>query len=194
MSLAGIGVSLMTSYRKFLKRPVAIITMLCFAILVIAILATPNTLAARVWQVVSGGDSSSNVRTTFAYTAAFSAASSKSLWWGVGLGQLRYSDFTDLLLPGMLNGVIPNVMAGTFAEFGFIGILVVLAVEFYLFFKTAVYRNSFRLAMFVVASINQFTGSYGSDVQQYLMWFLAFYPFFPEFNRRDDCKPEVLRL
>ena len=191
IGLAGIGVSLMTGYRQLLRRQRSRILFLCLAIATGTLLLTPNPISERVWQVVSGGDSSSNVRTVYSFTAAYSAAASKSLWWGVGLGQVKYSDFSDLHLGGMINGLIPNAMAGTFAEFGFIGILVVLAVEFYLFFKTTVYRNSFRLAMFVVASINQFTGSYGSDVQQYLIWFLAFYSFFPKFNLRSDLSSKV---
>jgi len=66
-----------------------------------------------------------------------------------------------------------------------------LVVETYLVFKTRVYQDSFRIAMFVVAFINQFVGSFPTDVQQYLMWFLAFYTFLPEFNLRNNGKSEA---
>ena len=69
---------------------------------------------------------------------------------------------------------------------GIIGVAVRFAVEIFLFFKTRVYRNSFRFAMFVAAFITQLTGSHLMDVQQYLMWCFAFFPFFPNFNNRDD--------
>ena len=98
-------------------------------------------------------------------------------------------DISDMQL-GLFNGV-PNQVAGILAEFGLIGVFVELALEGYLFFKSKVYSNSFRLAMFVVAFLQQSTGSYGTDVQEYLMWFLAFYPLFPEFDRHDGSRSEV---
>ena len=130
-------------------------------------------------------------RTILAYIAAYTVASSKSLLWGAGLGQAKYIDFSNVVA-GM-DGHIPNMVAGIFAEFGIIGVMAMFAVEVYLFFKTRVYLNSFRFAMFVVAFLQQTTGSYGTDVQQYLMWFLAFSPCFPEYNLRDDFRLEVSR-
>jgi hypothetical protein len=106
------------------------------------------------------------------------------------LSQTKSFDFSDLGL-GLVAGSIPNEVAGVFAEFGLIGVMAMLAVEIYLFFKTRVYRNSFRIAMFVVAFLQQATGSYATDVQQYLMWFLAFYPFYPEFDLCDSSRLEV---
>jgi len=54
-----------------------------------------------------------------------------------------------------------------------------------------VYLNSFRLAMFVVAFIVQLTGSYITDVQEYMLWCFAFYPFFPELNLRANFKSQT---
>jgi hypothetical protein len=68
-----------------------------------------------------------------------------------------------------------------------------LAVQGYFFFKTKVYRNLFQLAMFIVAFSQQFTGSFGTDVQEYLMWFLAFNNFFPEFSMRHNTRVEASR-
>jgi hypothetical protein len=189
IGLAGIGVSLMTGYRRLLKRQKSRLLFLCLAIAIGSLLLIPNPISARVRQVVSGNDGSTQGRTTMAYAAGYAVASSTSLWWGAGLGQAKYVDFS-YIVPGLL-GQIPNMVAGILAEFGLIGVMTMLAVEFYLFFKTKVYLNSFRIAMFVVAFIQQATGSYGTDVQQYLMWFFAFYPFFPEFNLHDDSGSEV---
>jgi hypothetical protein len=143
-----------------------------------------------VIQVVTGDDSSTKSRTIFSFFLAGLIAASKSIWWGAGLGQAKLFDASDLGI-GFISGVIPNAVAGTFAEFGLIGVLVRFAAEFYLFFKTRVYRNSFRLAMFVVAFIMQLTGSYVTDVQEYVIWCFAFYPFFPNLNLRDNSRPKV---
>jgi hypothetical protein len=66
--------------------------------------------------------------------------------------------------------------------------LVKFALEFYFFFRTRVYENSFRLAMFVVVFIIQLTGSYLMNVQEYLMWALAFGPFFPEMDFKRNIR------
>ena len=94
------------------------------------------------------------------------------------MGQGKIVDVSNLGL-GFTVGIIPNSVAGTFAELGIIGVIVRLAAEVFLFFKSRVYQNSFRLAMFVAAFLVQFTGSHLMDVQQYLMWCFAFLPFFP---------------
>ena len=190
MGLAGIGISLMIGYRRVLGRPKSRIVFVCLAIATSALLLTHNQISERVIQVATGGDSSTKSRTTLSFVLAYVLASGKSLWWGVGLGQGKLVDVSGVVR-GFTVGIIPNAVAGTFAELGIIGVLVRLAVEFYLFFRTRVYENSFRLAMFVVAFINELTGSYVPDVQQYLLWFFAFYPLFPEFNLRDDSKSEV---
>jgi hypothetical protein len=106
------------------------------------------------------------------------------------MSQTKGFDFSNLGL-GLVAGSIPNEVAALFSEFGLIGVMAMFAVEIYLFFKTRVYQDSFRIAMFTVVFINQFVGSYSTDVQQYLMWFLAFYAFFPEFNLRGDPRSEA---
>ncbi|MGA3128607.1 MAG: hypothetical protein ABSD13_18040 [Candidatus Korobacteraceae bacterium] len=191
IGLAAIGVSLMVGYRQLLSSQKSRIRFFCLALATGALLLTPNPISQRVWQAAAGNDPSTQGRTILAYIAGYTVASSKSLWWGVGLGQAKYIDFSYLV--GGMNGRIPNMVAGTLSEFGFIGVITILAVEVYLFFRTKVYLNSFRLAIFVVAFLQQFTGSYGTDIQEYLMWFLAFCPLFPYFNLRDDSRLEVSR-
>jgi hypothetical protein len=168
-------------YRKLLRRPSALLGMITFATFFGVVLFTQNPISQRILQVISGGDSSTSSRTIYSFLVAFSVASTKSLWWGAGLGQAKLVDVSNLDV-GFNVGVIPNAMAGTFAELGIVGVLVRLGLEIYLFFRTRVYRNSFRIAMFVVAFITQLTGSYITDVQEYVTWFLAFWPLFPEFE------------
>jgi hypothetical protein len=189
IGLAGIGTAVLAGYRNLLSRPRSRILFFGLAIVTSVLLLVPSPISQRIFQVLGGGDGSAKGRTILAYIAAVTVASSKSLWWGVGLGQAKYVDFSSLGFG--LAGHIPNVAAGILAEFGVAGVLVMLAVEVRLFFKTKVTRNSFRLAMFTVAFVGQFTGSYGTDIQQYVMWFLAFYPFFPEFDRHPASRPEA---
>ncbi len=193
MCLAGLGISVMTSYRRFLKRPKNLAILACLVIAIGALLATHNPIADRVMQVLTGGDSSTKSRTIFSFIVAYTVASGKSLWWGVGLGQAKLFDVSDLGI-GFTTGVIPNAVAGTFAELGLFGVAARFAAELYLFFKTRVYLNSFRLAMFVIAFITQLTGSHLMDVQQYLMWCFAFFTFFPEMNLRGDSTAGASRL
>jgi len=192
IGMAGICVALMTGYRRFLTESKSRLIFFCLTIPIGALLLTPNPISLRVLQVLAGNDGSTQARTILSYIASYVVASSKSIWWGVGLGQMKLMDISYLHF-GLINGV-PNMMAGIFAEFGLIGVTAMVAVEIYLFFKTRVYLNSFRLAMFVMAFLQQATGSYGTDVQQYLTWFLAFFPCFPEYNLRDVIKSEGSRL
>ena len=190
MGLAGIGISLMTGFRQFFHRSTSRTLFLCLAISTCALLLTPNPISARILQAAAGNDSSTNSRTINAYIAAYTVAAPNNMWWGLGLAQTKFMDISDLGL-GIMNG-FPNIVAYTFAEFGLIGLLTMLTVELYLFFRTRVYLNSFRLAMFVVAFIAQFTGSYPTSIQQYLIWFFAFYPIFPNFNLHGSLNPEVI--
>lgn len=179
MCMAGLGISLTTSYRRFFKRTSSLVILACSVLLIIVLFGTPNPVSARVLQVASGGDSSSRSRTIFSFIAAYAVASSKSLWWGAGLGQGKLVDFSNLGIGFEVN-VIPNAVAGTFAELGLVGVFVRLAVEGYFFYRTKPYLSAFRLSMFVVAFIAQLTGSYLTNVQEYILWFLAFYPVLPD--------------
>lgn len=190
IAAAGITVTLLTSYRRLLSHPKPLAILACLTIALGVLLLTQNPISERVFQVAAGGDSSTKSRTNFSFVIAYVVATSKSLWWGAGIGQAKLFDVSNLGI-GFTIGVIPNAVAGTFAEFGLIGILLRFVVELYLFFRTRVYLNSFRLAMFVVAFIVQLTGSYITDVQEYMLWCFAFYPFFPELNLRANFKSQT---
>ena len=189
ISVAGIGIAVLVKFRHLLKQRGALLILAVMATLVAGLVYVPNPIADRLFLVAAGEDSSIDSRTVFSFIVAYNVAEPKSLLWGAGLGQAKLADVSDLGL-ALSVGVIPNAIAGGFAELGIIGMLIKFAVEFYLFFRTRVYANSFRLALFVVVFIIQLTGSYLMNVQEYLMWFLAFGPFFPEmdFKRADRLK------
>jgi hypothetical protein len=189
MCAAGVGVSLLAGHRKILRRPRNLALTAILGAALIVLLATNNPISQRVSQVLAGGDSSVDSRTTLSFLVAYTLASSKSLWWGVGIGQAKLLDVSDLGV-GFTVGIIPNAIAGIFAELGIVGVLACFTVQVYLFFETKVWGNSFRLAMFVVALISQVTGSYTPDVQQYMLWCFAFFPFFPALDLHGDIRKE----
>jgi hypothetical protein len=190
MCVAGVGVALLVNYRRQLLRPKSLALAVCVAVVGGAILITPNPISARVMQVALGGDASTQARTVLSFIAANAVASTKSLVWGAGLGQGKLVDFSGLGI-GFETSTIPNAVAGTYAELGIAGVLFRFGLEFFLFAKTKSYRSSFRTAMFVVAFITQLTGSYLTDVQEYVMWFFAFCPLFAEFETRFDAAGKV---
>jgi hypothetical protein len=188
LGLAGILVLIMTNLRRLLRRPQSWIVIMLLAFVTTALILIPNPISDRISRVISGGDDSTNLRVVIGYLGAYTSAASKSLWWGVGLGQAKFVDYSDL--GGGIIDRLPNAVADTLGQFGVIGLVVRFVVEFCLFFKTKVYKSSFRLAMFIVAFISQLTGSYVDDVQSYLLWLCAFYPLFPNSELSEKPKRE----
>jgi hypothetical protein len=78
---------------------------------------------------------------------------------------------------------LSSTVAETFATFGLTGLFLRFGAEIYLFFKTRVYTNYYRLALFIFIFIYQFTGSYLMNIAEYVVWVLAFSTVLPEFNK-----------
>jgi hypothetical protein len=151
-----------------------------------------NILVARIGNIFTGTDTSYSGRTSESFQVAWEIASKKSIWFGSGLGQPK------LLLPDIIEQHIrnntlwhwktgdtyriPNTLAETLAIFGIIGLVVRLVIIFYLFVKTKVNTNYFRLSLFLFIFIYQFTGSYITNVVEYVIWVFAFTNVFPEFD------------
>ncbi len=190
ISVAGVGIAVLVRFRQLLKQRRALLILAAMVALVAGLVYVPNPISDRLFLVAAGEDSSTDSRTVSSFIVAYSVAEPKSLLWGAGLGQAKLADVSDLGLAFTI-GVIPNAVAGGFAELGIIGMLIKFALEFYLFFRTRVYANSFRLAMFVMVFIIQLTGSYITNVQEYLMWFMAFGPFFPEMDLKRGARLKI---
>lgn len=192
--IIGIAVAVGMRLRQFLKGSSLFLVASGIVLAMVALLVIPNPIAERMRSILAGSDSSAHTRTLSAFLLAYMIAAPKSLLWGVGLGQSKLVDVESFKL-GYTTATIPNAVAGTFAELGIVGVIVRFAVEIYLFFRTRVYTNTFRLAMFVVSFAQQLGGGYLSDVQGYLMWCFAFAPFFPEMGirslrtKRSDAGP-----
>ena len=177
---AGLGVAVLFKSRRVLRRRNSILILGLGIFLLIGLVMVPNPISRRVSQVASGADSSTQVRTVGAFIEAYKIAESRSIWWGVGPGQAKLYDVPSVLRAlGFTNAVIPNATADTLANLGFIGVLVKFILEIYLFFRTRVASSTFRLAMFVIVFLYQFTGGHLMNIQEYLLWFFAFAPLVP---------------
>jgi hypothetical protein len=190
---AGLAVAVLFKSRRVLKRRNSILILGLGVILLAGLVMVPNPISHRVSQVASGADSSTQIRTVGAFIEAYNIAESRSLWWGAGFGQAKLYDVPSVLRTlGFTNAVIPNSTADTLANLGFIGVLVKFTLEIYLFFRTHVAKSTFRLAMFVVVFLYQFTGGHLMNVQEYLLWCFAFAPLVPTLDFQKNI-PEIVQ-
>ena len=147
-----------------------------------------DILTLRVHNVLSGEDSSGNTRIYEADALAYELAKSTSIWWGAGFGQAKlmlesYITYSDRFIHQFR---LTNVVASTFATFGIVGLLARFSLEVYLFFRIRVYASYFRLMLFLFMFVYQFTGSYLTNIAEYVVWVLAFTPLFPELEDKSS--------
>lgn len=155
-----------------------------------------NVLFTRIKNIFKGDDTSGRGRTYEAFILAHKIAAQKSLLWGVGPGQLKLIG-RDIIIrfygythpPPVVR--LPNASAETLAYFGYTGLIGRLLAELFLFFKTKVISNPYRLWLFLFVFIYQFTGSYITNVAEYLVWLMAFSFAFPQFDK-DSLKNHPL--
>ena len=142
----------------------------------------------RIKGIPTGSDTSARGRTYEAFDLAYRIAKQKSLWFGVGLGQIKeigrtiiiqYYYYTDM--PEAVR--VPNAIAELFAIYGITGIAIKFLLILFFFFKTRVYTNYYRLSLFLFIFIYQFTGSFLFNLAEYVIWILAFSPVLPQFNK-----------
>lgn len=148
-----------------------------------------NSLFFRLENIISGKDSSGNGRTFEAFTLAKKILALKSEVFGIGAGQIKIigariiRDF--YLYPLTFNDIaIPNAAAETLAIFGWVGLSLRLLIELFLFFYTKVWTNYYRLLLFTFIFVYQFTGSFITNIAEYVIWILAFTNAFPLFDVR----------
>ena len=143
----------------------------------------------RIGNIFEGTDTSAKGRTTEAFQLAYAIAKLKSIFWGVGLGQTKiiggdvirsFYNYSVELRPRVS---ILNAVGDTLSTFGILGVIIRLFIEIYLFFKTKVLSNYYRTLLFFYIFIYQFTGSFLTNVAEYVIWALAFCNCFPEFDK-----------
>jgi hypothetical protein len=158
------------------------------AALVVAFIFFPeNIVFVRLANVISGKDPSGKGRTFDAFWLADQLLAQKSYWWGIGPGQIKILGF-DLIRDFYGYGrdttrvAIPNAAAETLAIFGWIGFSLRILAECFLFVYTKVWRNYYRFLLFVFIFIYQFTGSFITNIAEYVIWIIAFTPVFKEYD------------
>ncbi|WP_276485265.1 hypothetical protein [Paraflavitalea pollutisoli] len=163
---------------------------LLLSLIIASQLFPDNLLFARINNVLAGTDTSFLGRTYDSFYLGWEIASEKSLWFGCGPGQAKlvgldnYREFYNHTLFTSADVKIPNSLGDTLATYGLLGLLTRLAAEIVLFFKTKVYSNYYRLALFASIFIYQFTGSFITNIAEYVIWIMAFYPgLFTEFDK-----------
>jgi hypothetical protein len=181
---------LLIENRKAIRNIVLSAITLVLGTIILYKVSPDNVLFKRLANVFAGQDTSFRGRTTDSFFIAWQIALKKSVLFGCGPGQIkvlgvdilkhfyRSNNYTSA------NTIIPNVLAETLAIYGLTGLFLRLGTEIYLFFRTRVYSNYYRLALFLFIFIYQFTGSYVTNIAEYIIWILAFNPgLFAEFNK-----------
>lgn len=196
--LGGIGIAvLLTMLSKpklYFKRyrvfyTFAIIAFVLVSIALLLLIVYPdNPIYVRLYNIFTGNDNSAQGRTSEAFHIAYMVAELKSLWFGAGPGQIKTVG-RDIILnyyhynPDEFDALrIPNTVGENFAYFGIVGIIIRFTAIFWLFVKTKVSTNSYRLMLFIFVFIYQFTGSFFTNIAEYLIWALAFINCCPEFD------------
>jgi len=152
-----------------------------------------NPVTIRFYNIIAGTDTSANGRIYDSLTMAWRIANIKNLFVGAGLGQIKIQAEEVVKLYYNYWGYlprydIPNTMGETLAIFGVLGVVIRLWLEWYLFFKTKVSQNYYRLALFIFIFIYQFTGSYITNIVEYVIWILSFSQVFKQFNVMQSLK------
>ena len=143
-------------------------------------------IVLRLINIFSGNDSSGKGRTLDAFILAQKILAKRDDWWGVGLGQIKIIGVDVVrnyyLYSRDFVATIPNAAAETFTIFGWIGLCLRIFIEIFFFFHTKVWRNYYRLWLFLFIFIYQFTGSFITNIAEYVIWILAFTNIFDQFD------------
>ena len=158
-----------------------------FVLPVLIIFFPDNVIFVRISNIFSGSDSSGRGRTFEAFILANKILEEKSHVWGIGLGQIKLTGaeiIRDYYLYPMDYTVfaIPNAAAETLAIFGWAGLCLRIFIEIFLFFYTRVWTNYYRLLLFLFIFLYQFSGSFITNIAEYVIWILAFTNAFPQFD------------
>jgi len=152
-----------------------------------------NALFIRLLNISSGSDLSAKGRINDSFILARKMLEEKSEWWGIGIGQIKLLAHDIVagyyLYVNEFVATIPNAMAETLAIFGWWGFWLKLLIEILLFFYTRVWTNYYRLLLFIFIFIYQFTGSFITNLAEYVIWILAFTNVFGQFDVK-IYKPE----
>lgn len=174
--------------RRVLNFAINILVLGAIGFFILYFLFPDNAFFSRLFHIAAGEDTSGQGRTVDAFILANKILQEKSVYWGIGPGELQTvgGDIIRgyyLYSPGV-PVAIPNAVAETWVVFGWAGIIIRLSIVMLLFFYTKVWSNYYRLLLFIFVFIYQFTGSYITNPAEYVIWILAFTNAFPQFDVR----------
>lgn len=176
----------LTKKRRILN---GIIFTATFSLLVVSIIYfffRDSFFIIRLTNILSGNDTSGKGRTSDAFILAQKMLQKRNEFWGIGLGQIKIIGETVLRKYYMYGGdflpTIPNATAETLTIFGWMGLVLRFFLEIFFFFRTRVWTNYYRLWLFLFIFIYQFTGSFITNVAEYVIWILAFTNVFSQFD------------
>jgi hypothetical protein len=161
-----------------------------FLIMSLLIFYPENALFLRLGNIVSGRDISGNGRTSDAFLLGSKILHLKNVFFGIGPGQIKVIG-ADIIrnfyaYPQDYNIItIPNVTAETMVIFGTAGLILRFATEIFFFFYTKVWTNYYRLLLFIFIFLYQFTGSFITNLAEYVIWIMAFTKGFSQFDVKE---------
>jgi hypothetical protein len=178
--------------RRVVNAVINVGTVTAFILLILVLYFRHNPLFTRLLNIGSGDDLSAKGRTADSFILARQMLAQKNEWWGIGPGQVKLIGYNIVQSYYLYNkdfvATIPNAMAETLAIFGWWGFLLKLLIEIFLFFYTRVWSNYYRLMLFIFIFIYQFTGSFITNLAEYVIWILAFTNVFYQFNVTTEKK------
>ena len=188
----------LTRKKRILNSVIFIAAFSLLAICVVSFFLRDSFFLVRITNILSGEDTSGKGRTSDAFFLAGELLEKRNQFWGVGLGQIKIMGTAVVRNYYMYNGefvpTIPNATAETLAIFGWIGLTLRLFLELFFFFHTKTWRNYYRLWLFLFIFVYQFTGSFITNVAEYVIWILAFTNVFPQFDVKRRKKFKVTQL
>jgi len=176
-------------YKKPFIISMSIVFIIILGVAILFIFFPLSNITLRLLSILQGTDTSANGRTSDSFGLAWYLINKSNIWFGIGLGQIKLQ-IEELVREhfsywgNYTRYDIPNAMAETLAIFGILGAIGRLALELYLFFRTKVYANYYQLALFLFVFIYQFTGSFITNIVEYVIWILAFSNVFKQFDVR----------
>jgi len=163
------------------KRSVLLASMggAALVLLILFVFYRHNLFFLRIDNILNGRDTSFRGRTYESFILAHKILQQKSLYWGIGPGQLKVFAREIIIqyyfysrIPETIR--IPNAVAETIVCYGYIGVVLRIGLQVFLFFRTGVRKNPYRLWLFLFLFIFQFMGSYITNAAEYVFWILCF--------------------
>ncbi|HEX7906043.1 MAG TPA: hypothetical protein VF487_19355 [Chitinophagaceae bacterium] len=186
----------LTSKRRIANAVITVGVTVSSALVILVLFFRHNPVFTRMGNIFRGQDSSGNGRTVDAFILAGKLLDEKNEYWGIGLGQIKIIGESIIRSYYRYNMempiTIPNAVAETFAIFGWVGVSLRLIIEIFFFFHTKVWNNYYRLLLFFFMFIYQFTGSFITNMAEYVIWILAFTNVFHQFNVKTVTRSESL--